>query len=260
MYTIKMLTKYRYRKFYYGGDDGILKISRQLVFFPPLYKGFRNGASRFKEQTDDQALIAMSEEELQCGVYKLKTVANAYNFEISKSKTEIMALKGKDPYGAHSVGSRPTSHSYRVHLSTAKLLATTVIAMQQDFPEFKYDFTDIRELQVYTKYFVRDRAYLLVFRTEPIRACYIGHSVSDRTVLSPTVRCDDNYTHYYEGAACYIGHPVSDRTVLSPTVRCDDNYTHYYEGAACYVGHSVSDRTVLSRTVQCDSYYTRYYK
>ncbi|KAJ4427633.1 hypothetical protein ANN_25281 [Periplaneta americana] len=34
-----------------GGDDGILKNSRQLVFFPPLYKGFRNGASRSEEET-----------------------------------------------------------------------------------------------------------------------------------------------------------------------------------------------------------------
>ncbi|KAJ4429816.1 hypothetical protein ANN_22020 [Periplaneta americana] len=48
---IMMLTKYRYRKFYNSGDDGILKISRQLVFFSPLYKGFRNGASRSKEET-----------------------------------------------------------------------------------------------------------------------------------------------------------------------------------------------------------------
>ncbi|KAJ4433793.1 hypothetical protein ANN_16105 [Periplaneta americana] len=39
------------RKFYYGYDDGILKISRQLVFFPPLYKGFRDGASRSEEET-----------------------------------------------------------------------------------------------------------------------------------------------------------------------------------------------------------------
>ncbi|KAJ4435568.1 hypothetical protein ANN_18184 [Periplaneta americana] len=51
MYAIKMLRKYRYRKFYNGGDDGILKISRQFVFFFPLYKGFRNGASRSKEET-----------------------------------------------------------------------------------------------------------------------------------------------------------------------------------------------------------------
>nr|KAJ4444099.1 hypothetical protein ANN_05888 [Periplaneta americana] len=50
-----MLTKYHYRKLYSGGDDGILKISRQLVFFPPLYKGFRNGASRSEEETGDNA-------------------------------------------------------------------------------------------------------------------------------------------------------------------------------------------------------------
>ncbi|KAJ4443796.1 hypothetical protein ANN_05576 [Periplaneta americana] len=50
---LPMLTKYRYRKFYYGGDDDILKISRQLVFFPPLYKGFRNDASRSEEETDE---------------------------------------------------------------------------------------------------------------------------------------------------------------------------------------------------------------
>ncbi|KAJ4451113.1 hypothetical protein ANN_02553 [Periplaneta americana] len=63
-----MLTKYRYRKFYYGDDDGILKISRQLIFFPPLYKGFRNGASRSEEETGWRLAIEVLHQKQVCGV------------------------------------------------------------------------------------------------------------------------------------------------------------------------------------------------
>ncbi|KAJ4446730.1 hypothetical protein ANN_13427 [Periplaneta americana] len=88
--------------------------------------------------------------------------------------------------------------------------------------------------------------------TPQAEAYCIGHSVSNKTPLSQTVRCDGDYTHSSEAEPYWIGQSFSDRTLLSQTVRCDGHYTHFSDTEAYCIGHIVSDRTLLSRTVRCD--------
>jgi hypothetical protein len=46
---------------------------------------------------DDLALLASTEDDLQCSIYNFYTVASKYNMEIPIEKLKVMVFRGKEP-------------------------------------------------------------------------------------------------------------------------------------------------------------------
>ncbi|KAJ4433567.1 hypothetical protein ANN_15876, partial [Periplaneta americana] len=144
MYVIKMLTKYRYRKCYNGGDDGILKISRQLVFFPPLYKGFRNDASHSEEET------------VNCPKTGLNFTSDSNKAPLMKQLVQDIMRLSKSQNSFNVIGLKLFNK-----LDDIVKRLNIIVFKLRFYSTLLYSTSEIN--------FVRDRAYLLVFRTEPIR-------------------------------------------------------------------------------------------
>jgi hypothetical protein len=47
--------------------------------------------------TDDQVLLATTEDDLQSSIYSLSKAATLFNMDISTEKSKVMAFKGRNP-------------------------------------------------------------------------------------------------------------------------------------------------------------------